>query len=431
METEEENFARLSAGIVQQALLNENATVLEDEVLLAILTLPENQQARATAIAVEEMQNANRQANAETKTKNDWRKSILDTRTKKDNAKKLLRTQLSGWLVSNECMSDGAVSEVKGCGLYDEDLVSLSPSIIIVCAQTAFGGDPNNDHLRQQEEDKLSSMMKHENALLHFHNSSLQTQVKKCVSMGTVFVESKNIARYIYGLNRDVFEKLIDEYDDNHEKVPATLDKAMAYTMQWYNNRISKYPSVSKVLGSTARSFAAYSTEETREQVLALEATPPADNKRCIFCDSDTRHKTINCFKWLDEKFIKQFISTNSARIKELTPYKRMIESRSATAAISKESVSSVAFNIELEAASDESTCHTVGSELLVHSICMATEDRAEFIDLEHDDHANISTIKKEDADIFADLLNKKGSLEGVVKNVFLPYEARGSLKFD
>jgi len=55
----------------------------------------------------------------------------------------------------------------------------------------------------------------------------------------------------------------------------------------------------------------------------------------------------------------------------------------------------------------------------------------AEFIDLEHDDHANISTIKKEEADIFADLLNKKGSLEGVVKNIFLPYEARGSLKFD
>ena len=100
---------------------------------------------------------------------------------------------------------------------------------------------------RHDLEDALRAL-KQGTSALHLFNNRFKRHFCMCVSAGSAITQAELIAKYIYGLNLQVFEEYIRKYAADQDSVPVTVGEVMADALLYYKRVVGVDPALSKAI---------------------------------------------------------------------------------------------------------------------------------------------------------------------------------------
>lgn len=435
-ESEEELLARITQDIPEIPLKDGRATILPRPTREEIATLP-NATARALASddAILAMQEENRAFNAAATLTNRHRGIVHKTRMENHQALVLERPKMAAWLISEEVMAASVLDEIKADGLYIPGPTGVVPAhtiMEIVCR--VLGGVSKNDGRTRIDHENALRVIRQGSMPTHQYCTVYKRALRKCVHSGSVISASDLILFFVNGLNVTVFENYINGYNADPSTIPTTVAAVMADALDYQQRVVRTNPSLAKALDNSNKAFVAYSTEigDTEEStggeahVAAVSSTatvPHAEAPavvKCQLCHKD-KHEAPYCFKLRDPDFVRRLVEAVPP-----DPYKRKPRGAPPPAGAREASVSAVT---DVTSRGDQVIFESPDD--LHHEVYSVSSDCAGHLDLEHDDHAQVSVMNETGMALFATLRGCADQVVGVVPGAGEPISRRGDLKFD
>ena len=249
IETEEEARTRRLVGIPQLPLENEKSTLLDDDKYAEVMALPANQRTRAEAVVVDAMQTQRRLRNAGIRDINAGRKIVFEDRAAKDIGKQRDRPKMAAWLLGDKCLSPSALEEIKADGHFKSGAGETNTADEIrEIIHRVIGGVSVKDVKRRHDLEDALRALKQGTSALHLFNNRFKRHFCMCVSAGSAITQAELIAKYIYGLNLQVFEEYIRKYAADQDSVPVTVGEVMADALLYYKRVVGVDPALSKAI---------------------------------------------------------------------------------------------------------------------------------------------------------------------------------------
>lgn len=243
--------------------------------------------------------------------------------------------------------------------------------------------------------------------------------------------------KFIFGLNLVVFEDFVRDYNTQQYSpgMPTSLAEAMSYAQQYQQRVISVNPALGKAFDHSVKSFIAYTTEEVEEEkggdAVVPEISSLATKPICQLCEK-TGHVASSCFQLRDSEFVKQMADKMGKRSgKGMKNKSERHKPETVPATVPPPTVPVVS---ALAVGTDEAAFDFDWADEDALSICAldsVPSNVLRTVDLEHDDHAQVSVMNSQHLWMFQELYDCDDEISGVVPGAKGRVKQRGILKYD